>query len=95
MSQRLPKLAGLTHLSDPQIQVIDHLWRMTGVCCACHSPLEERNAKMALGVINTRYCAIPTVRNTLGISLYCGRCAEAINALLKNLEPKSTNGKAA
>ena len=95
MSMAVKKLAGLSHLSDSQIQVIDHLWRMTGVCCACERPLEESNAKMAMGVINTRYCAIPAVRNTIGISLYCARCTEAINNLLRSLKPVAANGQAA
>lgn len=86
-SEPVKVLAGLTHMNAAQENVVSHLWRMTGPCAGCHRELTERSPKMALAVVNSKFCAISKFANTIGISLYCGRCTQAINELLKMLKP--------
>lgn len=81
------RLAGITHISQAQQQVVEHLWRMTGECCGCGSILTEKSPKSCMGTINTSYSVIPEVRNTIGISLYCGPCTHKLSALIRQLRP--------
>jgi bacterioferritin-associated ferredoxin len=91
----LKRLAGITHISQAQEKVVDHLWRMTGECAGgCGTILTESSPKSCMGTINTRHCVIQQVRNTIGISLYCGSCTEKLSALIRQFRvPKSVENK--
>lgn len=84
----LPILAGLTHISMAQQQVVDNLWKMVGHCGGCRKIIRPQDAKLVAGTINSSNCAIEKFRNTVGIIVYCADCAGAIDALLKNLRPQ-------
>ena len=89
---KLPILAGITHISHEQQRVVEHLWRMTGQCSGCKTILTERSPKSCFGTVNSSYCMIPSVRNTIGMSLFCGSCTEKMSALIRQMRVPEPSG---
>jgi hypothetical protein len=79
---RLWKLVSITL---EQQKLVENLWLSDGVC-VCGRPIKVSSPKMCMAQINTSWCELPAVRNTMAIGIYCGRCAELIDVCLKSLK---------
>lgn len=80
--ERLWKLCSLTM---EQQKIVEYLYLSDGVC-ACGNPIRRMSPKMCMAQINTSWCELPSVRNTMAVGIYCGRCAELIDVCLKSLK---------
>jgi hypothetical protein len=82
MLNRLWKLVAITL---EQQKLVESLYLSDGVC-VCGNTIKIMAPKMCMAQINTSWCELPAVRNTMAIGIYCGRCAELINVCLKSLK---------
>lgn len=82
MLNRLWKLVSITLEHQ---RVIEQLWLSDGVC-TCGNVIKRQHPKMCMAQINTSWCELPAVRNTMAVGIYCGRCAELIDVCLKSLK---------
>jgi bacterioferritin-associated ferredoxin len=82
MLARLWKLVAITL---EQQHLVEFLWLSDGVC-TCGNPIKKMSPKMCLAQINTSWCKLESVRNTMAVGIYCGRCAELIDVCLKSLK---------
>ena len=79
------RLWRLVNLSMEQQRTVEALWTSDGVC-ACGAPIARMADKICLAQVNSSWCALETVRNTLAVGIYCASCADKINVLLKSLK---------
>src|ERR1700683_697881 len=82
MLERLWKLVSITL---EQQRIVEHLWLSDGVC-TCGNTIQRMAPKICMAQINTSWCVLPAVRNTMAVWIYCGRCAELIDVCLKSLK---------
>jgi hypothetical protein len=72
-------------MSMDQQRTVEALWTTDGVC-ACGKPIRATDDKICMAQVNTSWCALPAIRNTLAVGIYCKWCADAINVTLKSLK---------
>lgn len=70
-----------------QQRTVDALWVKDRGLCVCGAVIERMHPKMVFSQINTSWCVLESVRNTLAIGIYCGKCSDIICMTLKNLKP--------
>lgn len=80
----LARLWRLVTMSMEQQRTVEALWLSDGIC-SCGRPIIARDPKLCLAQVNTSWCTLAGVRNTLAIGIYCTVCADAINVFMKNL----------
>ena len=79
---RLWKLVSITLEHQ---RIVEQLWLSDGLC-TCGRPISRMAPKICMAQINTSWCELPAVRNTMAVGIYCGRCAELIDVCLKSLK---------
>lgn len=82
----LKRLWQLVALSLEQQRIVEALWTQDGLCM-CGAPIGRMADKMCLAQVNSSWCALESVRNTLAVGIFCASCADKVNVLLKSLKP--------
>lgn len=80
------RLWKLVTLSLDQQHIVEDLWTQERGICTCGRAILKMDAKLCMSYINTSWAALPGVRNTMAIGIYCGFCAQIINMTLKSLK---------
>jgi hypothetical protein len=81
----LSRLWRLVTLSMEQQRTVDALYISDGVC-ACGRAILRADPKLVMAQINSSWCTLDAVKNTMAIGIYCDQCANLINICLKSLK---------
>lgn len=68
-----------------QQRTVEALYTSDGAC-SCGRPIGRMSDKIVMAQINSSWCVLDGVRNTMAIGIYCSACADKINVCLKSLK---------
>jgi hypothetical protein len=85
LSMSVSRLWRLVTMSMEQQRTVEELWLSDGYC-VCGCAIRRQDAKLCMAQINSSWCVLEAVRNTLAVGIYCSRCAELIEVCLKSLK---------